>query len=571
MDEFHKVRDQNFGIPAKSDKVSNQKAAVHNESFYNTLAAADVGSTEFEDIIAEQFHVKHGRYSGGTHSKVIVYVNYAIACLHLLKTGHGGKDESFEHDFPLRPRDPEGKVGFLGYEWEDWHRAFCLVKFCTKNITRAKTDTDTTRQLSVNKAISILPVYLTADDLQTNFDVENDVEQNDLSDKEGDDEKMKKIKARMRFDKAIYDFTNAVKEDDRTLEQQNILKLQADELNTRAFLSNTQALENAMMSLSKHNSRNFATNKNRIERDPITRNERLNFMKHQAQNAKAIWDITDIEADRAKVALEKTQDGEQQPQLQMYDLVTLARKQADREDDLDIDEAQDKEDRVDQATESELERIQELAKDAAAWEMRESMGTQGAQLPGYKESCEWAGLDPEDLTIESAPRVEGQDPWRYKYHQVVSKFPTPYGRPTIKTWKKKMIRTDRGNLAAHFMAQSELKPWHGCIVGLACGLGKTLTTLLQIMGSVKQQQAQQAAGQEVHYAATCIQCPAASVEVWMADIERFCPNVFQVYQFYGTTSTVTNQKRQKNLVDPAIVDTLNDILNKLDSEDPKVS
>lgn len=121
------------------------------------------------------------------------------------------------------------------------------------------------------------------------------------------------------------------------------------------------------------------------------------------------------------------------------------------------------------------------------------------------------------------------------------------------------------------MAQSELKPWHGCIVGLACGLGKTLTTLLHIMSSVKQQKAEQDAGEEVQYAATCIQCPAASVEVWMADIDRFCPRVFKVYQFYGTNTTVTNTKRQKDLVDPPSIERLNEILDKLDPTDPQVS
>ncbi len=64
----------------------------------------------------------------------------------------------------------------------------------------------------------MLPFYLTPDDLEADFNDGNDLDQSDLSDKEGDDEQIKKIKARGRFEKAIYDFTNAVSEEDRILQ-----------------------------------------------------------------------------------------------------------------------------------------------------------------------------------------------------------------------------------------------------------------------------------------------------------------------------------------------------------------
>jgi hypothetical protein len=121
------------------------------------------------------------------------------------------------------------------------------------------------------------------------------------------------------------------------------------------------------------------------------------------------------------------------------------------------------------------------------------------------------------------------------------------------------------------MARAEAQPWHAVILGLACGLGKTLTSLLATKIQVDRQKANQDAGLEVSFAATLIECPAASVEVWMADIELFMPGVFKVWQFYGTPTTVTDLHRVKNLVNPPTIDRLNEILSELDPKDPQVS
>jgi hypothetical protein len=121
------------------------------------------------------------------------------------------------------------------------------------------------------------------------------------------------------------------------------------------------------------------------------------------------------------------------------------------------------------------------------------------------------------------------------------------------------------------MARGEAQPWQSVILGLACGLGKTLTSLLATKTQVDRLKALQDAGTDVNFAATMIECPAASVEVWMADIQLFMPDVFTVWQFYGTPTTVTDVHRVKNLVNPPTIDRLNEILTGLDPKDPRVS
>jgi len=109
------------------------------------------------------------------------------------------------------------------------------------------------------------------------------------------------------------------------------------------------------------------------------------------------------------------------------------------------------------------------------------------------------------------------------------------------------------------------------MLALGCGLGKTVTALLSIL-IINDRQIKAAAENpdaEQKYQASLIICPGQSVEVWQLDIEKFFPKRIKVRQFYRTLATVTNNRRQKTLIDGG-VETLNKMLQALDPDDPEV-
>lgn len=123
------------------------------------------------------------------------------------------------------------------------------------------------------------------------------------------------------------------------------------------------------------------------------------------------------------------------------------------------------------------------------------------------------------------------------------------------------------------MAQSEENFIHGSIIGLACGLGKTLCSLLAVL-KINERQRQLATEHPEtpqKYKATMVCCPGPSVEVWQADIEKFFPQTFTVHQFFGTETSVTNLARRKTLVIPPNITEFNRICQQLDANDPQVS
>lgn len=123
------------------------------------------------------------------------------------------------------------------------------------------------------------------------------------------------------------------------------------------------------------------------------------------------------------------------------------------------------------------------------------------------------------------------------------------------------------------MHDAEVGRLHASLIKLACGLGKTLCTLMFILKTNEMQRRLTATNPEIpqKYAATLICCPGGSVAVWQADIAKFYPNVFTIHQFYGNESNVTNSMVKKTLVTPSTTDRLQKILRDLDPNDPKVS
>jgi hypothetical protein len=96
--------------------------------------------------------------------------------------------------------------------------------------------------------------------------------------------------------------------------------------------------------------------------------------------------------------------------------------------------------------------------------------------------------------------------------------------------------------------------------------------MFSLVREVEQQKAYQAENpdaERIRYAPALVCCPGASVEVWMADAEKFYPRQLHVFQWYGSLSSVHDPARQKQLINRKIED-LNQFLAELDPFDPKV-
>jgi hypothetical protein len=123
------------------------------------------------------------------------------------------------------------------------------------------------------------------------------------------------------------------------------------------------------------------------------------------------------------------------------------------------------------------------------------------------------------------------------------------------------------------MALMEGSYIHGSIIGLACGLGKTLSTLMMVYYTAQEKAAKMAQDptKGLQHAATLICSPSVSIEVWQADAEKFFPGVFTIHQFYGSRATVTDPTRLKTLVEPHNITGLTQITAGFDPLDIKAS
>jgi SNF2 family DNA or RNA helicase len=123
-----------------------------------------------------------------------------------------------------------------------------------------------------------------------------------------------------------------------------------------------------------------------------------------------------------------------------------------------------------------------------------------------------------------------------------------------------------------FITAQERTAIKGSIVALACGLGKTATTLgaIDISASKKEKWNAENPTQKKQYRATLIVVPGAAVPVWQADVDKFFgKDHFAVHQYYGTRAQAQLVQSADNIL-PKSKAELNDFLHGLDPEDPKV-
>jgi SNF2 family DNA or RNA helicase len=111
---------------------------------------------------------------------------------------------------------------------------------------------------------------------------------------------------------------------------------------------------------------------------------------------------------------------------------------------------------------------------------------------------------------------------------------------------------------------------HSTIIGFECGTGKTVTSLGLVATSTTQKMSQaQDENSKVTYRPTLIICPAASIEVWHQDQQKFFSKTLVMHQFYGTAKSVSSAR--KSILIEGGSDQLNEFVKGLDPNDPKVS
>jgi hypothetical protein len=457
LDEFLEVRKANFGIANKSGQAESRKISLNVEHFYATLSAADPASAEFKALIKEEFHTDGTRYAGGVASRSLQHMNYAIACLKLLNIGHEASNSI--HPFPqfarseymprtvrdmLNDEDEDTGIRFFGYRWEDWNRALTLVKWYIRNTesSRAKSDNDKSRQTSAKKAIAQIPAYLTEEDLT--IDHLGEVDPDKWVDKDDDSPEERARKERYRFRELCLQFCNAVAETNRNVDIRRVLDTDLKVLSSEDYRRDTRVLEDALAKLgtSSENQKRKKGTSSLPSRPELIPGENLMYLKAAIGTVQEKWsekDITNQRNEYAKASLdaqghikkrrrnrkgkgkaragddddEQSDDGSQSTssdesvsdtqseleELQMNEMVDLSRRQIG-------DFSYDSKDIEDEKTES-------------AWKMREELGKQGREMPMFKDSCAWAVLDPEDLTIPTAQHQKGKEPLKYKPHQVI--------------------------------------------------------------------------------------------------------------------------------------------------------
>jgi len=170
---------------------------MYPEAFFRTLASAGDGTLEMADIKAMNHSTSHKRYGGGIHSKTAIYVNWAIACYRLLSTPH----PTTHGTFPCTAFDASATEGrYLGFTFEDWNRAICLIKWFLREQHENRGATGS-RALAPSKSIAKTPRYLQDEDQGRLF--VSEVQSSDDNEDLGDMDKPKDLKLYRRFQKAV--------------------------------------------------------------------------------------------------------------------------------------------------------------------------------------------------------------------------------------------------------------------------------------------------------------------------------------------------------------------------------
>lgn len=348
------------------------------------MAAQDPNSLEARDIVACRNHSQHDRYSGGQKSRTVIYVNYAITCLRLLRT-----PKEIGESVPFPPGgydDTPGKEDrFMGYQFEDWNRAHWLLKwYWRENQQSRQNQSGKKREMSAALSIAKLPRYLNDED-EGGMISDDEVSEQDNAEDTKDQARRKQMH---RFYKAAAAFESAIEDTDLPDEYQE-MRLNPAMVDTKEWKACAERLEKKLVNVfqSTHMLKGLETRTN------ISKTDALHFMEEQGKNARVLWGPDDCEGMRKFLLHAST--------LDIHELVELATAAQNTDNDDDDDDQQDK----------------------LAWENRKKMSSKAAPIPSLSESCQWVGVSRDDLTIaEAVPdRKTGQKP-TYKYHQVQCKY-----------------------------------------------------------------------------------------------------------------------------------------------------
>jgi hypothetical protein len=371
------------------------------DTLFKTLMLATPATEEYRDICSLEFSSKLRTYGGGSSSKTNMYVNWSVALLRILLQPH-----TFEHaTFPAAPRDEsitEGRC--MGFEYEDWYRAMCLLKWRIKDTTQGRGATGA-RSGSATKIIAKEPRYIQPEDEGRLAEENEDLSGSDHSD---DDQARKRRKHFHLLNKSITELTAAAEEFGLHEEAETLRFLDATTINTAEFQDSTTHLERDLERTFQRTSRTGAVNKHKTAREPMSRGDVIKFCEEMNRLVQVMWGPADTDRMRSETINPSGASG-----LQLEQVIQLSAADAMPVEGLDDEEL-------------------DSAKTSLSWSLREKMAAQGAALPPFKASCGWAGLDPSDLTIEGAPPLSGESKApKYKAHQVSCKFLEPFPLPLI--------------------------------------------------------------------------------------------------------------------------------------------
>jgi hypothetical protein len=370
---------------------------MYPEAFFRTLASAGDGTLEMADIKAMNHSTSHKRYGGGIHSKTAIYVNWAIACYRLLSTPH----PTTHGTFPCTAFDASATEGrYLGFTFEDWNRAICLIKWFLREQHENRGATGS-RALAPSKSIAKTPRYLQDEDQGRLF--VSEVQSSDDNEDLGDMDKPKDLKLYRRFQKAVQAFVEAVGEPQSAEE----VDLEPQELNEEVFKVHSDGLERTLNSTFQTSSRTALVNKSKQERPKISSGDALKFCEDQGRRGRVLWGVEDIEKMREEEFKRQRSNTLQYPDL--------------------LEVTTGLETRMDGVETADLPADFEQGKTQMSWDLRQKMGAQAADIPSFLSACIWAHLDPLDLTITHAHPLPGEAKApKYKPHQVCSmSLPTP--------------------------------------------------------------------------------------------------------------------------------------------------
>jgi hypothetical protein len=368
---------------------------VVTSKFFSTLK--ELSTEEKADIVKGAFVDDPGRY-GSSKDHRIMYIDHIIAIHRLLHT------DRLDH-FPSRGTPDEGPT-YFGFAAEDWNRGFAFFKNYYKKLKPAKGGA-TSRATATKFNVAIIPRYLTDHDLATMEDSGGD------SGDEGEDDEAKAARHQRKKWLAQRDRLEEMLRDDHDDPYDP-----QDPINKATLESHTQALEGQL--ISTVSSKAQAGSKGLAERPKVPKEEVIRFCENQARDVQVLWGPEQIDQMRLECAEDLHDAGQLDVGHVVDSLGHLAVAQRRDEGDEDGEGPR-------AAVEDELSDEDKLGK--LDLRLKQSIASHGAPIPGFLESCAYAGLDPEDLQVKGADEgLNDGKPLYFKIHQPPGTFSGPCER-----------------------------------------------------------------------------------------------------------------------------------------------